>query len=556
MYSTIGSAYCAGLPCPAGKFGPLGSTNSVNATCAECAPGKFQSEPGMAQCADCPGGRFAINKGSTTACKGHTCPPGYRVSSLPSEPQTCAVCSAGTAAASSIDKLQLEYGAGGGEDGNEAAILAASAPYTHTDGKMYTLVWADPVFNEAASKASIASGELAGLIKCSAEGTTGQDLLCRNERGNQFDAWAQKELTFLSASSRLNFRHDALERKVSQMTKYCQGWIYGPWGGRSDGTQNYRRVFDLNKAGLTRHTSLRLRMRAWFFGDWDKGEYFRIKLDSSTTTLGGESKEMKCNGDENMRRITFSTQPLVYISSYDDLLCYVDVDMTIPHVASTVALDLSVSIGSSLSDEGWGFSELRLDAGKAQEQRIVNTPLGANNVMFGNCTACGEGKYQADSGKAACAVSTCKLGSRLSSGPAAAQQCAPCSAGMYGTAVLKEGKAYVPLTAAEMAPYWKSGTVWNSNKYAFFEKLKLASWNPPPWFTKPTGMRGIWGRYVNGRSKGVSNTFAGLKPHAGLRVTLKAWVAATWDKNERFIVKGDGKTLWSNTYPNSNAAQV
>ena len=551
MYSTIGSAYCAGLPCPAGKFGPLGSTNSLNATCFECSPGKFQPVTGMAQCADCPGGRFAANKGSTTTCKDHTCPPGYRVSSLPSEPQTCAVCSAGTAAASSIDKLQLEYGAGGVEDGDEAAIVAASAPYTHTDGKVYTLVWADPVYNEAASKASITSDEMTGLNKCSAEGTTGQDLLCRNERGNQFDAWAQKELTTPWSS----VGTESQMTQVSQMTKYCQGWMYGPWGGGNGGLKNFRSVFDLKKAGLTGHTSLRLRMRAWFFGSWDKGEYFSIKLDSTGTTLGGGSKQMRCNGDENMRQITFSTQPLALAEKLDDP-CYVDVDMTIPHVASTVTLNLLVSIGSSLLEEGWGFSELRLDAGNAQEQRIVNTPLGANKVMFSNCTACGEGKYQADSGKGACAVSTCKLGSRLSSGTAAAQQCAQCSAGMYGTAVLKEGKAYVPLTAAEMAPYWKDGTTWNSNRYAFFEKLKVSSWNPPTWFTKPTGMRGIWGKYVNvayGNTPQnvVSNTFAGLKRHVGLRVTLKAWVAATWDKNERFIVKGDGKTLWSKTYANA-----
>ncbi len=51
-----GDYACSGSLCAAGKYGPVGSTSSVAATCTSCPAGKFQATAGVESV--CVRGRF------------------------------------------------------------------------------------------------------------------------------------------------------------------------------------------------------------------------------------------------------------------------------------------------------------------------------------------------------------------------------------------------------------------------------------------------------------------------------------------------------------------
>ena len=71
-----GQLHCDGLlPCPTGRYGPLGSTTPPAADCQACPAGQFQPLAGMGGCAPCPSGTVVDTEGSSR-CYGTPCAPG------------------------------------------------------------------------------------------------------------------------------------------------------------------------------------------------------------------------------------------------------------------------------------------------------------------------------------------------------------------------------------------------------------------------------------------------------------------------------------------------
>ena len=69
-HSSSGYQPCTGTPCAAGRHGPVAQMSAASATCADCAAGRFNADPGAGACAACPAGKWqgAMAASSCTSC--------------------------------------------------------------------------------------------------------------------------------------------------------------------------------------------------------------------------------------------------------------------------------------------------------------------------------------------------------------------------------------------------------------------------------------------------------------------------------------------------------
>lgn len=97
-----GQLRCDGsLPCPVGRYGPLGSTTPQStANCRACPAGQFQPLAGMGGCGPCPAGTAADTEGSSR-CHGTPCAPGTSgpTGQTQASGRSCRACEAGQASA-------------------------------------------------------------------------------------------------------------------------------------------------------------------------------------------------------------------------------------------------------------------------------------------------------------------------------------------------------------------------------------------------------------------------------------------------------------------------
>ena len=69
-HSSSGYSPCTGTSCAAGHHGPVAQMSAASATCADCAAGRFNADPGAGACAACPAGKWqgAMAASSCTSC--------------------------------------------------------------------------------------------------------------------------------------------------------------------------------------------------------------------------------------------------------------------------------------------------------------------------------------------------------------------------------------------------------------------------------------------------------------------------------------------------------
>ena len=95
--AAAGQTQCMGTPCPAGRYGALGTAAPPADPCHPCAPGRAQPLAGTGGCVPCPAGTAVAAEGRTTCDEGAPCAPGTsgRTGQTQLEPQPCVACRAG-----------------------------------------------------------------------------------------------------------------------------------------------------------------------------------------------------------------------------------------------------------------------------------------------------------------------------------------------------------------------------------------------------------------------------------------------------------------------------
>ena len=136
------------------------------------------------------------------------------------------------------------------------------------------------------------------------------------------------------------------------------GYIHGSCGTGSSDCGLFGRATTVTKTfTLPSHTQASVSMRVWKEGTFDGWENVEILADGTTVWQSGAMEHDCIAGWANLNNETSNIN--CHDASY---VCYIDVDVTFAHTASTLTIGFKLNGDEDCGNEGVGFSEFVLKA--------------------------------------------------------------------------------------------------------------------------------------------------------------------------------------------------